>query len=131
MPGMHQILSLVDQLGLKKALASSGTREYIHLALKKLKLTRYFDAVVSGEELKHGKPHPETFLVAAKKLGIDPDDCLVIEDAKKGVIAAKRAGMTCIGVHYPKQWNKKLGQNLSRADFEVGSLAKITKAMLT
>ena len=130
MAGIAYITTLVDALHLKKALASSGMKKYIELALRGIKLTGYFDAIVSGEELSRGKPDPETFLVAARKLGLHPSDCIVIEDAKVGVVAAKRAGMKCIGVHYPSTWDKALAQDLSRADIEVRSLKAITEKML-
>lgn len=129
MPGVEYITRLVNDLGLKKALASSGMKEYINLCLKKLHLTDYFDSVVSGEELHYGKPHPETFLVAARKLGVEPQNCLVIEDAEQGIEAAKAAGMKCIGVHYPYK-DQMLMQDLSQADVEVKSLRKITKDTL-
>lgn len=129
MPGVEYITRLVSELRLKKALASSGMKEYIDLCLEKLHLTDYFDSVVSGEDLHYGKPHPETFLVAAKKLGVEPENCLVIEDAEHGIEAAKAAGMKCIGVHYPHT-DPKLMQDLSQADIQVRSLKKITREML-
>lgn len=129
MLGVGYITRLVSDLELKKALASSGMKEYINLCLTKLHLDNYFDTVVSGEELHQGKPHPETFLVAAKKLGVEPDACVVIEDAEQGVEAAKAAGMKCIGVQYPYK-DQMLMQDLSRANVQAHSLEEITKEML-
>jgi beta-phosphoglucomutase len=60
-----------------------------------------FDAVVDGGMIVHSKPNPEIFLLAAKMLGIEPQDCLVFEDAEAGVDAALAAGMRCVGVGSP------------------------------
>jgi len=66
--------------------------------LKKLDLVNEFDAALSAEYMRYGKPHPEVFLVCAEKLGIAPQNCLVIEDSLNGVIAAKAAQMKVLAV---------------------------------
>jgi beta-phosphoglucomutase family hydrolase len=124
MPGMKYVLGLVKEEGYKMAVASSGSKKYIQLCLKMLKIANYFDVVVSGEDLKNGKPHPETFLVAAKKLNVDPKNCVVLEDAMHGVLAAKKAGMKVIGVHDVLH---RRAQDLSDADFEVFSLNELER----
>ncbi|OGH77027.1 MAG: hypothetical protein A3C10_02780 [Candidatus Magasanikbacteria bacterium RIFCSPHIGHO2_02_FULL_48_18] len=129
MPGVREITELVLDLRLKKAVASSGSFEYITLCLLQLGLESYFDVVVSGENLHRGKPDPETFLVTAQQLALPEEHCVVLEDAAKGVIAAKAAGMRCIGVHYSGS-NAMAKQDLSKADIEVNSLFEITKEML-
>ena len=63
-----------------------------------LNLDRYFDAIVSAEDVTAGKPDPQVFLAAAAKLHVPPVSCVVVEDAAAGIEAAKRAGMKCIGV---------------------------------
>lgn len=97
---------------IKLALASSSDMDVILLILDKFKLTHFFDAIVSGTELERSKPAPDIFLKAAEGLNIEPGACLVIEDSRNGVAAAKAAGMKCIGFHNPNSGN----QDLSAAD---------------
>jgi len=84
-------------------------------------LHNYMDLTISGEEVLKGKPNPEIFLKAAKKLGVKPNNCLVIEDAFAGVQAAKAAGMKCIGLRNPN-FSK---QDLSAADLVVESFSEL------
>jgi beta-phosphoglucomutase len=81
-----------------QALATSSPRNNIGAVFAALGIENYFDVVVSSEEVKHGKPHPDVFLAAAEKLNIAPGKCIVIEDAPAGIEAAHRAGMKAIGV---------------------------------
>ena len=84
--------------GWRQALASMAPSANIDVTLVALGLPDTFEAIVSAEEVRHGKPDPEVFLLAAERLGIAPERCTVIEDSPQGVEAAKRAGMRCIGV---------------------------------
>ena len=68
------------------------------ITLKQIGLSTAFDAVVDGTEIKHSKPNPEVFLAAANKLGVKPEDCIVVEDAAAGIEAAKAGHMTAVGV---------------------------------
>ena len=79
-----------------------------------------FQAIVWGREVKEGKPSPQGFLLAAKKLGVAPENCVVVEDAVAGVDAAKRAGMCCVAVT-----NTHPEENLKEADLIVDSLEKV------
>ncbi|MDD5147653.1 MAG: HAD family phosphatase [Candidatus Daviesbacteria bacterium] len=79
-------------------LASSAPSRIINLVLETLEIKKKFKEVVCTEEVEHGKPAPDIFLLAAKKLEIDPQDCIVIEDAPRGIQAAKAAGMKCIAI---------------------------------
>ncbi|MFC1967690.1 HAD family hydrolase, partial [Chloroflexota bacterium] len=81
----------------------------------------YFRATVYGREVKEGKPSPDVYLLAAGKLGVAPDRCLVIEDAVAGVAAAKRAGMKCLAVT-----NTSPAARLGEADLITDSLVKIS-----
>lgn len=94
------------------ALASSNNREAVDAVMNMFNLDKYFKCSISGEEVTKGKPDPEIFLKAAKKLNVDPKDCLVIEDAAAGVKAAKSAGMKCVGFKNPHSGD----QDLSEAD---------------
>ncbi|TVR85636.1 MAG: beta-phosphoglucomutase [Spirochaetaceae bacterium] len=95
-PGAVGFVKKVRELGLKTALASSSKNA--QAVLVALDLEPLFDAVVTGNDITRSKPDPEIFLLAAKKLGMKPEDCVVFEDAESGVEAAHRAGMRAVGV---------------------------------
>jgi len=82
----------------KIALATMSGRKVIDKLLPEKRIKTYFDVVVSADEIVKPKPNPEVFLVSAKKLGVDPKDCVVVEDSVFGVRAAKAAEMQCIAV---------------------------------
>lgn len=107
--------------GIPLALGSSSSPSLIELILDKLKIKSYFKAIVSGHEVPQGKPHPDIFLEIANRLSVSPEECVVIEDSKNGVLAAKKAGMVCIGFKSPNSPN----QDLSRADWIVDDLSVI------
>jgi HAD superfamily hydrolase (TIGR01509 family) len=97
---MEGALELLDALqGIRRmALASSSYRDAIDGVLAGLRIAPYFEAIVSGLDVVNVKPSPDIFLKAARDLAVDPSECLVLEDAEKGVIAAHRAGMRCVAV---------------------------------
>ncbi len=95
------------------AIASSGLRKNIDTILNKLNVKGYFDLIVSGEDVVKGKPEPDIFLKVSNHFGLKPEDCIVIEDSKNGVLAAKAAGMTCLAYFNPHSGN----QDLTKADF--------------
>lgn len=97
--GCDDLLDWAKQTGMPLALATAGDATNIAFTLDGLNIRSYFSAFVGGEDVTHGKPHPEVFLAAAAKLGIEPSDCLVFEDSPAGVEAARRAGMKCIVVN--------------------------------
>jgi len=84
--------------GWLQALATSAPRGNIDAVFAALGLEKFFDATISSEEVKAGKPEPDVFLAAAANLDVAPRDCIVIEDAPAGLEAARRAGMKSIGV---------------------------------
>lgn len=92
-------------------LASSATREEINWVLKKLNLNKYFAFTISGAELENSKPHPAIFNKAAELSETPPAQCCVIEDSENGVIAAKAAGMKCIGFRNPHSGNQDLDKS--------------------
>jgi beta-phosphoglucomutase family hydrolase len=83
---------------IKVALATSSRKEKMEMVLQQLKFMQYFDAIVTGNEVTNGKPAPDIFLLAAKRLGLAPEDCMVIEDGPIGVAAAKSANMKCVAI---------------------------------
>ena len=98
LPGAAEWLVRLQAAGWKQAIASSAPRLNVDVMLGALHLERYFDAIVSSEDVTRGKPEPDVFLTAAERLTVPPDRCIVVEDAAAGVEAARRAGMRSIGV---------------------------------
>ena len=100
-PTMDGALELLDALkaaGFLVAIGSSGPPENVEVAMRCLGETHPFGAIVTGRDVTHGKPHPEVFLKAAEKLGIEPRFCAVVEDSLAGLEAAARAGMAPVGL---------------------------------
>lgn len=98
-PVMHGLPELLEKLSKRNyhlAVASSSFPEIIELLLGKSGLKKYFKVIVSGEEAGKSKPAPDIFLLAAKKLGVSPENCLVVEDSQNGIKAARAAGMFCV-----------------------------------
>jgi HAD superfamily hydrolase (TIGR01509 family) len=120
------VVELLDALKQQKniiAIASSSMKKNIELIILKSNLKKYFDIIVSGEDVQNGKPAPDIFLKAMHYFNEQPENCVVVEDAKNGVIAAKAANMFCIGFQ-----NKNSGnQDLSLADKIVQSISDIHK----
>lgn len=102
-------------------IASSATRKEIEWIINKYNLKQYFSVVISGAEMERSKPDPAIFLKAAKLSNISPGHCCVIEDSGNGVLAAKSAGMYCIGFRNPNSGN----QDLSKADVIVSDMKVI------
>lgn len=101
LPVMPGILTLIDDLlaaGFKLAVGSSGPPENVWLTVDKLGRKHGFGAVITGMDVKVGKPHPEVFLTAAARLGVKPEHCAVIEDATAGITAALAGNMSAIGL---------------------------------
>jgi beta-phosphoglucomutase len=103
-PGVKTLLQDLKRRNLKVGLASSSRNA--RTVIKLLNINEEFDAVVDGTMITHSKPHPEIFLLTAEKLGVDPKECLVFEDAEAGVEAALAAGMKCVGVGSREQLYK-------------------------
>jgi HAD superfamily hydrolase (TIGR01509 family) len=97
-PLIHGAIETVRRIaaGYLVALASSAHPDVIEVALQTTGLDGTFNAVVSSDEVAHGKPAPDVYLEAARRLAVDPPDCLVIEDSLNGVRAARAAGMVVV-----------------------------------
>jgi len=121
LPGAINLIKSLREHGFSLALASSAPTENIQLILKGLDISDCFQSIVWGREVKEGKPSPQGFLLAAKKLGVAPENCVVIEDAVAGVAAAKRAGMWCLAITktHPRA-------SLAEADLIVDTLEMVT-----
>lgn len=98
LPGVRAWLRDLAQGGYRMAVASSAPRANVDAIVAAMGLAGSFDALVSGEEVSHGKPHPAVFLRAAARLGVPPERCVVVEDVPAGVLAGKRGGMKVLGV---------------------------------
>jgi beta-phosphoglucomutase len=98
MDGAVELLDALKAAGFLIAVGSSGPPENVEVAMRCLGKTHPFDAIVTGRDVTHGKPHPEVFLKAAEKLGIEPRCCAVVEDSLAGLEAAARAGMAPVGL---------------------------------
>lgn len=96
--GFMKFNKLLNRIGMKKIIASGGYRKNITIMLRKLKLYEEFKNFIGREDVRSRKPHPEALLLAAKRLGVKPEECVVFEDSPYGVEAARRAGMRCVAL---------------------------------
>lgn len=124
--GIYELLINLKKNNIPTAVASSSPMDFIKANIDKLHFNAYFKFLLSGNEVKHGKPAPDIYLAAAKRLAVPPQDCVVLEDSHNGVLAAKSAGMTCIGFHNPNSGT----QDISMADIIVDSIPQIDIASL-
>ncbi len=108
MKGVINALEFLKQNGYKTAIGTSSNTAFMNTVVDALHIRPYFDALCSAEFLSYGKPHPEVFLNCAAQIGVDPKECLVIEDSVNGIVAAKAAQMKVIAIpdeeskHNPK-----------------------------
>lgn len=119
-PGAVELIRGLAGNNIKLALVSSTPPRNIDAVLDNLGVKPLFETIVSGADVKRGKPDPECFLLAASRLGVRPENCVVIEDSTAGVKAAKSAGMKCVAVTNTRRRNE-----LKEADLVVDSLKKI------
>lgn len=116
LPGIKDLILFLKSKNILVALGSAS-KNAIPL-LKSLELFEFFDAIVDGNDVTHAKPDPEVFLLAAEKLRVSPDNCVVVEDSQAGIQAANIAGMTSVGIGSP--------ENLSGSDFLFASTGDLT-----
>ena len=117
LPGVMTWIARLRAAGWKQAVATSAPRLNEEAVVDALGMADLFDARIAAEDVTHGKPHPEVFLVAAARLGAAPHRAIVIEDAAAGIEAGRRAGMRTIGV--------SANGLLPGADIAVSSLADL------
>jgi beta-phosphoglucomutase len=125
LPGVARMLDAFATAGWPQAVGSSAPTENLDLLLELTGIRHYFGAVVTGDDVRRGKPDPEVFLTASEKLGVDPLRCVVFEDAVAGVEAARAGGMRCVAVTFVGHHS---ADNLraAGADLVVGSLEEVT-----
>lgn len=96
-PGVHEFVKRVSEKGLRRIIATGNSNlDAVRFILEKVSLSEYFPDILSIKEVARGKPFPDVFLEAAKRLGCEASECVVLEDAINGVTAAKAAGIRCI-----------------------------------
>lgn len=125
LPGARELLVALKNASIPRSVGSSTPRSNLDAIFAATGLGELFDAVVSADDVGNGKPAPDVFLLAAKRLGLAPADCLVIEDAHVGIEAARRAGMKVLAVA-----TTNLLEDLAGADAAVPSLAGVTPEFL-
>ena len=121
LPGARELLMALRAAGIPRSVGSSTPRSNLDAIFAATGLGELFDEVVCGDDVANGKPAPDVFLLAAKKLGFAPADCIVIEDAHVGIAAAHAAGMKVLAVATTNPLDE-----LADADAAVVSLEEIT-----
>ena len=125
MAGALELLAALNG-NLRIGLASSSYRDAVDGVLSGLEIAHYFETIVSGLDVARVKPAPDIFLKTAENLGVAPSQCLVLEDAEKGVIAAHSAGMRCIAV--PTSLTRH--HDFSKATLVCASLAEVSLELI-
>lgn len=119
--GVLELIKHYYENGITLVLASSASMENIEMIFKKFDLNQYFQAKISGADLKESKPNPEIFIKATELSGNSKKDCVVIEDATNGIIAAKSAGLFCIAYN----GDDSKSQDYSKADLVINNFKNI------
>lgn len=99
------------------ALTSSSTFDEVETVVNLLKIKKLFKVIVTSKDVKHGKPHPEPYLLTAKKLAVNPEECVVLEDSENGVLSAKAASMICVAITNTENEDK-----LTKANYIINNL---------
>jgi HAD superfamily hydrolase (TIGR01509 family) len=127
-PGAADAVRRLGERGLRLAVASSSNRELIDAVLRRLELAGLFDVTVSSEEVAQGKPSPDVYLEAARRLGVDPARCVAIEDSASGIRAAHAAGMRVIA--YPNRHYPPAAEVLALADVVLDTVSDLDPALV-
>lgn len=120
-PGVKELIQELYNNGVKIALATSSVRNIADIVLKTFRLEGYFQAVVGGDEVERSKPSPDLYMTAVRRLSIEPEHCIAIEDSKNGVRAAKAAGLKCVAFRNPNSGS----QDISCADAIVDGIKEL------
>ncbi len=125
--GVKELIKDLNANGVKLAIASSSPLNVIESIAKKFQIEEYFEVFVTGDNVKRSKPEPDIFLFASEKLGVSPKKCVVIEDSHNGVLAAKKAGMKCVGINSDPEGS----QDISMADIVINSFNEVNYEKLS
>jgi len=127
--GARSLLEGLQRDGFRQAIGSSAPRANLDLILELTRSAHFFGAVVAMEDTQRGKPDPQVFQVAAARLAVPPERCVVFEDAVAGVEAAKAGGMRCVAVrfvaHHPEESLRRAGADLIVHTLEAVSPARV------
>jgi HAD superfamily hydrolase (TIGR01509 family) len=126
-PGAVEAVRRLDGEGFRLAVASSSNRELIDAVLRRIELAALFEATVSSEEVGRGKPAPDVYVEAARRLDVAPEKCAAIEDSASGIRAARAAGMRVVA--YPNRHYPPSAGILSTADAVIASLDELDAAL--
>jgi beta-phosphoglucomutase len=133
LPGARELLATLHEGGIPQAIASSAPRANLDLILSLTHTTAFFNAIISMEDTTKGKPDPQVFLLAAEKLKVPPERCVVFEDAVAGVQAARAGGMHCVAVsfvgHHPAEKLQAAGADLVVKTLENVSLDQLDRLL--
>jgi len=124
---LKKILDTLKKMNLKIAVATSSTRIRAEKMLEMLGIKSKFEIIITAEEVRKHKPHPEIYLETAKRLKLKPKECIVIEDAINGVVSGKKAKMKVIGLI--TRFHGKADLKEAKADFIINSLGEIPKLL--
>jgi beta-phosphoglucomutase len=125
LPGVISLLNDLKKLEIKIALGSSGPQENVNLLLDMLNIRKFFDIIITADDVKQSKPSPEVFLIISKRLDLDPRNCLVIEDAPVGIEAARRVNMKTIALRTTHDDRELLNADLVVEDLSYVSIDDI------
>lgn len=122
-PRAKEVLEELQRMKMRLALATSSVSASARPFLDRHQLTKFFEVIITGDEIERGKPDPEIYLRAAEKLGLAADECLVIEDSLSGIVAAKAANMRVAAIPDrrfvdPRQYEKQ-------ADYSLNDLSEV------
>ena len=98
MPGLSELLQHVESAGLPKAVATSSPRDYMENLLGRFDLLHRFEFALTAEDVTPGKPHPEIYLTVAQRIGVEPEQLLVLEDSETGTRSAAAAGAMTVAI---------------------------------
>lgn len=122
MPGVERVVRDLHARGMILAITTSADGDAVDLLLNRFGIRDLFALIVDGAEVRTGKPDPESYLLTARKLEMEPKDCTVFEDSHVGVLAAKAAGMYCIAIRNPRARTR---QDLTAADLILDSFEQL------
>ncbi len=116
-PNVRETLATLGAMGIKLAIGSSSKNT--PFIVDNVKIRHFFSAIADGNDISHSKPHPEVFLLAASRLGLKPEECLVVEDAESGIDAAMAGGFKSVGIGPASRYAK--------TDYPIQALPELLK----
>lgn len=125
-PGVRDYLSYLKKKGIKIGLATSNIPELLHATLKNNDILHYFDSISTVSEVSRNKNFPDIFVLAAKKMDVEPSECVVFEDILPAILSAKSAGMKTVGV-YDKHSEHDMEEIKKHADIFIYNFESLMK----